>query len=501
MMKLTSETGPVGKAKSGLLWGFGFRLFHNVLQFALTLVLARLLSPEDYGTFAVVAGIIGFLNAVNFDSFLSHVLQIRDDKEVAWQDHFTAAVAIQSVIFVITNVLALLLRLFPSHAQIAGYIHFLSPIILLSSVGGYRYRMLERMLDWQRYRLLQSIGLALALVSVLALALCGAGVYALLIGPNLKYLPPMLDLLWVQRWRPTWEFSWPRYRPAFLFGLNRVSSEFVNKGRAMLEANWLVILIGLQTLGYLNRAVGLTQLITAQFTSLIAQSLYPVLTRIEPGTARFRQATGLVARGIAWVLVPAACLLGLLATPAIRTLFGEKWLPSAGYLPLTLVLGCLTAFGQTGSVFLLASCRQRQCLYYDLLRLAGTALALALWGLHPRLEFYLLSLAAVEALSLALIFTWLRSASALSLSGMMAAIAPPVMASAVSYAAVTLLPTHTPESGLFSPNCVMTVALFGGTYILCLRTLCPLAMQELVRVLPLGPQLSRLLLFRARVAA
>ncbi len=386
-----SDKGLVGKAKSSLVWGFGFRLYHHLIQFALTLFLARLLSPEDYGTFDVVAGIIGFLNAVNAESFLSHVLQIRDDSEVPWQDHFTAAVAIQSAIFVVTNVVALVLRSFPSYAHIAGYIHFLSPIILLGSVGSYRYRMLERALDWQRYRLLQAIGIALALGSALALALCGAGVYALLIGPNMKYLPPMVDLLWVQRWRPTWEFSWARYRAAFLFGLNRVSFEFLTKGRAMLESNWLLVLVGLETLGFLNRAVGLTQLVTSQFTSLIAQSLYPVLTRIEPGTPKFRQASSLMARGIAWILVPAACLLGLLAAPAVRTLFGEKWLPSAEFLPLTLLVSCLTAFGQTGSLFLMASCRQRLCLYYDILRLVGMVAALGLWSLHPDLQFYLTS--------------------------------------------------------------------------------------------------------------
>ena len=53
----------------------------------------------------------------------------------------------------------------------------------LSTIGGYRYRALERALDWQRYRVLQSMGAVLAVASALALAFSGAGVYALLIGP------------------------------------------------------------------------------------------------------------------------------------------------------------------------------------------------------------------------------------------------------------------------------------------------------------------------------
>src|SRR5262249_10799233 len=75
------------KAKSAILWSGGFKVTQNLLQFGLTVVLARLLSPADFGTYAVVAGIIGVLNAASSDNFLAYLLQERDESQLHLQVH------------------------------------------------------------------------------------------------------------------------------------------------------------------------------------------------------------------------------------------------------------------------------------------------------------------------------------------------------------------------------------------------------------------------------
>ena len=486
----------VEKARSGLLWSGGFRLLQNLVQFGLILILARLLIPEEYGTYAVVAGIIGFLNVVSFESFLRHLLQIRDESKVYYQDHFTAAVCLQGAIFFLSNLVGVLLRWVPAYADIAHYIHVMSPVILLSSVGGFRYLMLEKELDWKRYRVLQAIGLVFTTTTALGLAWSGAGVYALLLAPLGKYIPPAVDLFFVKKWRPSWEFSWQRYRPAFQFGLNRGSATLFGKARIFLEANALLLLVGLATLGYLNRSVGLTQLVAVQVAALVGQAIYPVLSRIEPGTERFRRASGLVFRGIAWVIIPVSILLGILAVPVVNTLFGAKWMPSAELLPYALACGTVAGLGQAGYFVLLGNQGQRRCLYYDILRLCWLVVALALWGLHGKLITYLLLIAGFELLALVILLVWLHGAQAMRVSDILTALLPPIIAGGLGLVAVLGWGTAHITDSLFACSTTAVATLYGVCCLVILRCFFARKLSQILDFIPMGATVSRLLLYR-----
>lgn len=480
-------------ARQGLVWGGGFRVFHLVLQFGMTIILARLVSPRDYGTYAVVAGIISFLNAVSFENFTRHILQVRPPEEIHFQDHFTAAVGIQFIIFLNANLIAIILRWIPSYEGIAGYIHFMSPILLLSSIGGFHYICLEQQLSWARYRTLQMIGIVFLTVTVLAMAWAGFGVLALLVGPNLKYIPPAVDLFLVQRFKPTWQFSWARYKSAFYFGMNRFASTAGVKGRAVIESNWLMQLIGLSTLGLMNRAVSFSQLINSELSTIVGQSLYPVLTRIEPGSARYREASTLLFQGMAWVLIPLAVLASILAHPIIVTLYGDQWTACVEFVPPLMFIGVLAAFGRIGYQLALAACAERRCLAYDVLRLILTIAALALWPFHQSLTVYLWTVGACEALCSAMLIAWLCASNAASAEKLLENGVPVLVG--LAFASMTVIPMWDQIDGLrlFSPVTLGTSAAFIGTYLVILRVLYPVRMQRLVEVVPMSSHLSQIL--------
>ena len=77
---------PLGhSARLAVLWNTGFTLFRDLLQFGLTLILARLLTPQEYGQSGLVSSIIGFLMIFSFRSFLLHALQTRREEEADFQ--------------------------------------------------------------------------------------------------------------------------------------------------------------------------------------------------------------------------------------------------------------------------------------------------------------------------------------------------------------------------------------------------------------------------------
>lgn len=486
-------------ARSGLLWNGGYKVCHGLVQFALMIVLVRLLAPADYGIYAVVISIVAFLNAVSFENFIGYTIQVRSDDEVHFQDHFTAAVALQTAIFLATNVLAIALLFVPSYAEVAGYIHVLSPVILLSCVGGFRVKMLERTLDWRRLRVLSAFGLIGSATTAVALALAGAGVYALLISPYLKYLPFIVDLFVVARWRPDWTWSREKYRPAWRFGLNRTASMLVVKGRALLESNLLALLAGLAVLGYFGRAIGLARLACSQFSTIVLQSVYPVLTKLEPGSHEYRRASRVLLCGIGWTLIPATMLLGLLADPLVRLLYGERWLEVIPLLPWAMLLGVITAIAHCGYFLALANQQQRHCLRYDVWGVAGTAGSLGLLLVKHDIRIYLIGLIAVELVGLIALFCCMVRARAVDVSAIRNAIYQPVVGVALAFAVTEGL-RGISQMSLEGPILLLVYGpVFSVVYLTSMRLFFARHFLELVGRMPAGRYVRRILFFRPEV--
>ncbi len=98
------------QARQAVFWNTGFTLFREILQFGLTLILVRLVVPEAYGQFGLVTSLIGFLQVFSFEHFITYTIQVRQQDQVHYQEHFTAGAIFQIGLFGCTHLSAYLLR-------------------------------------------------------------------------------------------------------------------------------------------------------------------------------------------------------------------------------------------------------------------------------------------------------------------------------------------------------------------------------------------------------
>jgi O-antigen/teichoic acid export membrane protein len=185
----------------------------------------------------------------------------------------------------------------------------------------------------------------------------------------------------------------------------------------------------------------------------------------------------------------------------VGALFGGNWQESARILPWALAATTVTALGQTAYSLLLASCRQGKCMLYDLARLAGLMMVLALWPLHHSMNTYLASLTAVESVLVLQLYAWLIGAQAADVRGLSSALVAPLVAAAVG---LVVTRTAIPEAGLislWSVPAVVACGLFGLTYLLTLRVLFARPLARLLAVAPMQRQLRQLMLLSAEVVA
>ena len=483
------------KARLAVFWTSGFQIGWDLLQFGVTLALVRMLPAEAYGQFGFITTVIGFLTLYSFREMLGHTLQVRDDSEVHYQTHFTAGLAIQTAMFAVTNLLALALRWIPAYAAAGPALHLMSLIILLDLPSEFRVKMLERLLDWRRLRLLQAAGLGASAALSIWLAAAGWGVYALLVPTFLVPVPFLYDLFVTARWRPTWRWSWAEYRPAWRFGSSRMLAVSFVSGASLLESSWLVRGLGFQAFGVFGRAMGLAQRCCQRIGAIVASSVYPVLTKVELRTDAYRHASALLLRSVAWVVAPIAIVGAMLAADVVSLLYGPRWTAVTPLLPWAMAGGALAALVHTAYTLLLAHQRQRECLRADIWRFAGTALMLAA-ALPFGVRAYLAGIVAVHAVSLALVLYWLQRDGAIAWQGIGRALLPAVTAAA-SGVVVVVAARLVMANGITGPwPAVAQALLFASAYVAVLRVVFGTALQELVGYLPERRRLNRWLRFQ-----
>jgi teichuronic acid exporter len=486
------------KARTAVAWTAGLNILRDVVQFAQMLVVVRLLPPEAYGQFGLTNTIIGFMMVFSSREFIAHTLLVRDDAAVNYQDQFTAGCVIQGLLFLLANALATLLHWFPSYAPVATVLHIASFALLLDLPSELRTRMLERRMDWQRLRSIEAFGIVGSAALTLAMALSGAGVYALVVPAFVIPVAFAVDLFAIERWRPTFSWHADRYRATGAFGMRRVLSVSFVSASNLIESGTMARAIGYAAMGIFGRAIGMATLFCQRIAALMMSALYPVLARVPRSSEAYRRVSALVLRVVVWFVLPVGVVVSFMRDEIVTTLYGDRWLTVIPLVPRAMAVGVCLAAVQTVYSLLLANENPRQCFFADLWRLVGMAFAVFL-VLPYGVNAYLAALFVVHAVALVLVLFWLATHNAITTTGVLAAFLP--ASASVVLAAIT---AETFRSLALAPlppalRIVAYGAVFGSTYLLALRILFPGLLHEVVGYLPESTRVQRILGFASPV--
>ncbi len=484
------------KARSAIIWNVAFNLFRDILQFCTMIALVRLLKPESYGEFALVNSVLGLLSILSHSNFVAYTIQVKDEADTRYQDHFSASAVLQIALFVITNVVAYILNFVPKYSTIAPFVHVMSLNHLVDWPSELRKRMLERSFDWKKLRYLQAIGLVSGAVLALIMGFSGTGTYALLVPGLITSLPFIFDLFVTEGWRPTWAWSWAHYKPAWDFGVMRFGGGLSVRCRQLLESSVLSDVIGFAMLGIYGRALGLAQMFCQKFSEQILAAIYPILSRIDGNAHDSAYIGGLILRTIAWVSIPIAIVFSALAEPVVNTVYGSQWTQVSALLPWAMAWGALSAISHATYMLLLAKQQTRKCTHLDFCMLIATGATLM--GILPYgLTAYISILAVSQLAASFTMMSWLVPLNALSWRGVWDAFSPPVFAGLPAWLLSNIFANYIFGSRL-SP---VVFAVFWGfsfciIYIVIIRLLFIRQMMELIIHLPGRKILSKFLFIK-----
>lgn len=356
-------------------WSLIDKVSSQALYAVTGVVLARMLSHDDFGLVGAVMVFQAFASLFVDSGFSSALLQRKapthmDYSTVMWFN-ISMAVVIYAILWVAAPAIAGWfqgdMRLVP-----LSRVMFLSFIITATTIVPTN-RLMKRM-DVRMVAVSNSLGLVGGAVVGIWLALSGAGAWAI-VWQTITLATIKSAVLWATaRWKPMWSFSWGVLRSFFSVGCGVMLSSFLNTVFLNIYSFFIGNRAGLAPLGLYTQADKWSKMGVMSISQSLTQAFLPPLAELQDDPERFARATAKMDRTASYLLFPAMGVLAVMAAPIFHLLFGTKWDASIALFQLLLLRGVFTVLAAVYNNFILSLGRSRMLVVSELLR-DGVALA------------------------------------------------------------------------------------------------------------------------------
>lgn len=320
------------KAFKGFAWNSLESIMVKGVSFILSILVARLVSPEAYGLIGMLTIFFSLSTLFIEGGFSKALVQRKNCNQTDFSTVFYFNLFVSILIYIL---------LFFSAPFIASFYNT-PELVLLTRIMGFQF-ILAAFIVVQKAKLLIDINFKTqAKINVLAILVSGAvglymayngyGVWAL-VGQNLSLALATTVLMWINgKWRPTWEFSVPAFREMFGYGSNILAAGLYST----ILTNIYTIVIGKwyqsKALGYYTRANTLAEMSSGTLNVIITNVTFPLLTAIQHDRAKLISVYSKMLSMTAFIIFPSMTLFAITAEPFIRLFLTDKWLPATTLL-------------------------------------------------------------------------------------------------------------------------------------------------------------------------
>lgn len=323
-----------GKTVKGVGWSFIDSLGGQGITFLVGLVLARLLTPEEYGLIGIITIFIAVFNSIVDSGFSNALIRKTDATEVDYNTVFITNMVVSIVLFFALFFSAPLIAAFFNQPQLKPLSQVMASIVIINAFAIIQRTLFVKSIDFKTQTKVSLISSIASGVVGISMAYYGCGVWSL-VGQQLSRQLLNTLFLWIySNWYPKLQFSWDSFKELFGFGWKLLVS-------SLIDTTWKEIyqvVIGKcyspSTLGQYTRSQQFGSIFSSNLNSIVQRVSFPVLSAIQDDKERLKQAYRRVIK--VTMLVTFTLMLGLAAVskPMILFLIGDQWLMAAQLLPI-----------------------------------------------------------------------------------------------------------------------------------------------------------------------
>lgn len=331
------------KAVDGFLWTSMGTIGAGLINFLITIILARILTPGDFGLIELLI-VFTTISEVFIDSGFSQAI-IRDNKATS-EDlssvfflNLIIALSLYGILFFVSPFIAI----FYNSPQLTSLSRVVFLAIIFNSFSIVQNANFVRKLNFRPYALASIIAMTIAGGTSIILALCNYGVWALV--ANIVLLAAIRTIcLWIQSdWFPVFIIRYASIKRYFSFGSSLLLQGLLDRVVTNMESLIIGKFYQKSELGYFSQARKLDSYVIQTSTTVIQKVTYPILSSIGDSVDKLRMGYRRVIGVTMFCLTPIIMLMLAAADNCILGLLGQNWAPAIPYFRLWIICGWLVA--------------------------------------------------------------------------------------------------------------------------------------------------------------
>ncbi len=330
------------KVLSGLIWKFAERISAQVVTFVVSIILGRLLMPEDYGLITVVTIFITFANCIVTNGFGSSLIQKKDSDNLDFSTVLYFQFAFSVVLYLILFVSAPLIAKFfgQGYDLLVPVLRVLGIRIPLTAINNVQQAYVGKKMIFRKFFLSTIGGTVISAVVGIYMAYAGYGVWALVGQYLTNTFISTVILAFTIKWKPELAFSWSRLKVLFRYGWKLLVGGIINETYTELRKIAIGKLYTSADLAYFDRGMQIPNIIVTNINTSISNVLFPAISNAQNNIADVKAIMRRSIRTSSYIMCPMMFGLAVVAEPLISFLLTDKWLPCVPYLQIYCISYC-----------------------------------------------------------------------------------------------------------------------------------------------------------------
>ncbi len=320
------------KVVKGVFWSLMEKLGVQMMGFVVSMVLARLLTPADYGTIALLTIFIAIAGCLADSGFGTALVQKKDATEVDFNSVFYLSLFVSGLLYAGLYFAAPLVAVFYKTPILVPVLRVLALSLVFNAINSIQNAELQRKLLFHLSFRISLIGSVVTGIVGVALAFLGYGVWALVWSQLTGGVVGVLTRWYFIAWRPKWMFSWGALKGLFSFGWKMAVSGLLDTAYGNLYGLLIGRLYTRADLAFVQKGRQVPELAMNTINGTLMQVTFPALAQMQDRRDTLWEAMRKMIRVSTFCVFPLMTGCACCADPTVYLLFGEQWLPAVPYV-------------------------------------------------------------------------------------------------------------------------------------------------------------------------
>lgn len=317
---------------SSLIWKFLERIGIQGTQFVVSIVLARLLAPENFGLIAIVTIIISIANVFIQSGLGTALIQKKDADDLDFSSVFYASLSLATIIYTGIFFTTPLIAQFYNNDELIPIIRVLTLTLFIGVFSSIQYAYVARNMMFKKlfFRSMGSI-IPSSIVGI-SLAFAGFGVWALVAQQLFSASLSVIILWFTVPWRPRLSFSFQRLGKLFSFGWKLLLSSILDTIYSQIQGIVIGKMFSPTSLAFYDRGSHFPYIIVNNINNSIQAVMLPSLAAYQDDRPQVKKMMRRAIVTSSFLIIPMMAGLAAIAEPLVLVLLGEKWLPCVPFV-------------------------------------------------------------------------------------------------------------------------------------------------------------------------